>query len=167
MDVNLKYTVVETRFGWVVLVGSEMGLRSVWLPQSSPAGALAKVGGAIRDAAEDPTAFGDLPERLRRYFCGEAVEFPDRLDYGKASVFQRAVWDTARSIPHGHTESYGWVAAQMGSPRASRAVGGALGQNPLSIIVPCHRVVASNGGLCGFGGGVALKKRLLDLEMAT
>ncbi len=163
MHLNIRYATVETRLGWVILVGSEKGLRLVSLPQPSQGEALAKVGRALCDAVEDVAAFGDLPLRLQRYFSGEVVAFPDRLDYGEATAFQQAVWEAARSISYGHTRNYGWVAARIGRPRACRAVGRALGQNPISIIVPCHRVIAA-GGLGGFGGGVALKKRLLDME---
>jgi methylated-DNA-[protein]-cysteine S-methyltransferase len=77
------------------------------------------------------------------------------------------VWEITRLIPYGETRSYAWVAEQIGQPRAVRAVGQALGKNPLPIIIPCHRVITSNGKLGGFGGGLEMKKRLLSLEAAT
>jgi len=166
MRSNLKYATVDTPFGCVLMVRSERGLRSVSLPRSTRIEALSQAGRSLHGAEEDTAAFGDLPLRLQSYFNGEAVAFPDELDYGEATAFQRAVWRATRSIPYGSTRSYGWVAAQIGRPRASRAVGGALGRNPIAIVVPCHRVVAG-GGLGGFGGGVAFKKRLLDLEAGS
>lgn len=163
MRLKLKYATVDTRLGTILVVRSEKGLRAVSLPQAARTGESAEVEHSLRDAEADAAAFGDLPLRLQRYFGGEAVAFPDELDYADATAFQQAVWQATRSIPHGSTRTYGWVAARIGRPHASRAVGRALGRNPIAIVVPCHRVVAG-GGLGGFGGGIALKKRLLDLE---
>ena len=95
---------------------------------------------------------------------GENVTFPDQLDLTSASDFQKKVWQAARLIPYGETRSYLWVATQAGNPMASRAAGGALGRNPLPIIIPCHRVIAGNGGVGGFTGGIEMKMRLLALE---
>ena len=160
----IKFTTVNTEGGWVGLVGSESGLILLTLPKISRKSALSKIKGFATDAIEDSSAFGDLPKRLQLYFIGEKVTFPDRLDLGDATDFDRAVWKATRSIPYGETRSYAWVARQCGSPWAYRAVGGALARNPLPIIIPCHRVVASNGSLGGFGGGLELKRRLLELE---
>jgi len=92
------------------------------------------------------------------------VDFPDELDFGSAPPFREAVWQATRSIPFGETRSYGWVAERIGKPNASRAVGQALAANQLAILVPCHRVIGSDGGLCGFGGGLEMKRSLLDME---
>jgi len=100
------------------------------------------------------------------YFTGQRVDFPDRLDLSGATPFQRGVWQAARLIPYGETRSYAWVAGQIGKPKAARAVGQALGRNPLPLIVPCHRVLAADGGIGGFSGGVEMKKYLLAHEMA-
>ena len=110
-----------------------------------------------------PHLFQNLIERLRLYFDGKKVSFSDRLDLD-GTVFQREVWEATRAIPYGETRSYGWVARQIQKPDAARAVGQALGRNPLLVIVPCHRVLASNGELCGFGGGLDMKRYLLRLE---
>jgi epoxyqueuosine reductase len=163
MRLNASYARVETEFGWVVVVRSEMGLRSVSLPQSTSAKALAMVNDLVGGAREDAAGFGDLLLRLQRYFRGEVIEFPDALDYGKATGFQVDVWEATRGISYGQVGRYAEVAERIGRPRAYRAVGGALGRNPISIVVPCHRVVGAEG-LCGFGGGLDLKRRLLDLE---
>jgi len=105
-------------------------------------------------------------ERLRMYFRGQETAFPVKLDLSGATAFQRDVWEITRAIPYGETRSYGWVAGQIKKPGAARAAGQALGRNPLPIIIPCHRVIAGNGGLGGFSGGIECKKQLLRLEGA-
>ena len=160
----IKFAIVNAKFGWVGMCGSEAGLAFLTLPKSSRMAALSEIKEFASDAVEVTSAFGDLPSRLQRYFNGEKVLFSDRLDLSGATSFDRAVWETTLSIPYGETRSYAWVAQQVGSPRAFRAVGGALARNQFPIIVPCHRVVASNGKLGGFSGGLALKRRLLELE---
>lgn len=159
-----SYTVFCTGMGWVGLVSAEAGLKRVTLPQASPEAARQQLADLLQTAVRDDEAFSDLTLRLRRYFEGEPEDFPDALEMDSASHFYRAVWHETRSIPYGETRSYAWVAQQIGRPRASRAVGQALGRNPLPIVVPCHRVVGSDGGLCGFGGGLDMKRRLLELE---
>ncbi len=161
---RVSYAIFDTEFGWVGIVGSDGGLyRLIW-HQPSPAAVLSALSPFLSGAIEDSPFFADLPQRLQRYFRGEEVHFPDRLDLSDATPFQRAVLELVRSIPYGETKSYAWVAKQSGKPKAFRAVGQVLGRNPLPIIVPCHRVVGSDGSLVGFGSGVGLKKRLLDME---
>jgi len=160
----IKFATVNTKFGWVGVGGSEAGLVLLTLPKSSRKATLSEIKELAADAVEDTFAFGDLPNRLQRYFNGDMVLFPDRIDLSGATTFHRAVWDATLSIPYGETRTYAWVAQQIGKPRALRAVGKALARNPFPIIVPCHRVVASNGNLGGFRGGLELKKRLLELE---
>ncbi|MDP2951694.1 MAG: MGMT family protein [Chloroflexota bacterium] len=111
-----------------------------------------------------PESFDDLPRRFQRALLGEEVSFPDPLDPERATLFQRAVWEVVRSIPYGKTQSYLWVALQVGKPGAARAVGQALGANPFFMVVPCHRVLAQDGSLGGFAGGLAMKRRLLEIE---
>ena len=160
----IKFTTVNTKFGWVGLVGSEAGLIELILPKSSRKAVLSEIKESAADAVEDTTEFSDLSSRLQRYFSGEKVLFSDNIDLNGATTFDRGVWKATADIPYGQTRSYAWVAEQIGRPRAFRAVGGALARNPLPIIVPCHRVIASSGNLGGFGGGLTLKKRLLELE---
>ena len=161
---KMKYVLVKTAFGWLAVTGSEKGLHSLIMAQPTHEAALTKVRRVDRDAMKDDRAFGDLPERLKGYFDGEKVIFDDKLDLDGATEFQRNVWEATRAIPHGETRSYAWVARKIGNPRACRAVGNALGRNRLSIIIPCHRVISSDGGLGGFGNDLPLKKRLLELE---
>lgn len=111
----------------------------------------------------DEEIFTDAVEQLAAYFAGELTEFELDLDLG-GTEFQRKVWGALRTIPYGETRSYGEIAMQIGSPGASRAVGLANGRNPIGIIVPCHRVIGSTGGLTGYGGGIERKRALLALE---
>jgi O-6-methylguanine DNA methyltransferase len=105
----------------------------------------------------------DVSEELDAYFRGQLREFKCDLDL-KGTSFQKKVWEALRGIPYGQTRSYGEIARTVGNPKAVRAVGSANGANPVPIIVPCHRVIQSNGSLGGFGGGLDLKKSLLEGE---
>ena len=160
----IRHAVADTKLGWIGMVSSEKGLTFITLPEASRKAALSKIKGFISNSVEDASAFGDLPSRLQQYFAGNKVNFPDRLDLSGDTAFQQVIWNLTRAIPYGETRSYAWVARLGVNPSASRAVGGALARNRLPIIVPCHRVVASDGGLGGFSGGKELKKQLLDLE---
>lgn len=101
--------------------------------------------------------------QLNEYFAGKRQTFQVSLD-PKGTQFQLKVWQALRNIPYGHTVSYGQIAQAIGRPGAARAIGAANGQNPLSIIVPCHRVIGSNGKLVGYGGGLSIKEALLSHE---
>lgn len=167
MTGELKYATFNTDMGWVGILSSSKGLLSVTLPQRSVEEANRLLGSKVNQAIWSPHLFADLMERLKVYFSGRKATFPDELDLSGATPFQREVWKITRLIPYGDTRSYLWVAEQIGRPRAVRAVGQALGRNPLAIIVPCHRVIASDGGFGGFGGGVEMKRHLLWLEASA
>ncbi|TCO62451.1 methylated-DNA--[protein]-cysteine S-methyltransferase [Actinocrispum wychmicini] len=119
----------------------------------------------------DPSTFGHREEdgfdevraQLDAYFAGTLTEFDLPLAM-LGTPFQQRVWAALRDIPYGETTSYGELAEQLGNPKASRAVGLANGRNPISVIVPCHRVVGSTGDLTGYGGGIERKRHLLDFE---
>jgi len=111
---------------------------------------------------DEPAAAGLLAD-LRRYFAGEPVRFRSPLDLSAGTAFQQKVWRRMQRIPYGRLVTYGRIARDVGSPGAARAVGGACGRNPVALVNPCHRVVASNG-IGGFGGGLRLKRRLLRHE---
>jgi methylated-DNA-[protein]-cysteine S-methyltransferase len=113
----------------------------------------------------DPAAFGAVTRQLDEYFDGSRTTFD--LELAPAGTpFQRRVWDELTRIPAGRTATYGEIAGRAGRPGAARAVGAAVGRNPISIVVPCHRVVGADGSLTGYAGGVARKAFLLDLEGA-
>ena len=105
----------------------------------------------------------ELKKQLDAYFAGQLRQFTVPLDL-RGTPFQRQVWDILRMIPWGETRSYGEIAAALGRPKAARAVGRAVGTNPVSIVVPCHRIIGSNGMLTGYGGGLDRKAALLKLE---
>lgn len=105
-------------------------------------------------------------QQLNEYFAGQRQQFSIVLDM-RGTRFQKNVWDALLAIPFGETRSYGELAKQLGNPKASRAVGAANGRNPLSIIVPCHRVIGSSGKLTGFAGGLETKAHLLSLEKSA
>ncbi len=111
----------------------------------------------------DDTVFGEVKSQLSAYFAGELQDFDLPLA-PQGTAFQMSVWKALTTIPYGGTRSYGEIAAQVGNPKASRAVGAANGQNPIPIIIPCHRVIGSTGKLTGFGGGLPTKVALLNLE---
>ena len=121
-----------------------------------------------------PPSMPDIPDEpllsyaydiLTNYFTGKTVDFSQvPLKLSSGTEFQIAVWNAIREIPAGETRSYKWLAEQIGNPKAVRAVGGAVGANPISIIIPCHRVIRSDGKLGGYGGGVKQKRLLLELE---
>jgi methylated-DNA-[protein]-cysteine S-methyltransferase len=144
--------------GDLLLAADRTGLRGVFLdPHDPPRGA----GTWVRDDA-DPLLVA-AGEQLDAYFAGRLRAFDLPLaPYG--TPFQLRVWEALRAIPYGATASYGELARRIGAPTASRAVGAANGRNPLSIVVPCHRVVGSKGTLTGYAGGLERKRRLLDLE---
>lgn len=119
--------------------------------------------GAEVDEAQAPPVLRETVRQLREYFAGERTDF-DLPTGAPGTDFQQRVWDRLRDIPYGRTWSYGELARALGRPGAARAVGLANGRNPLSIVVPCHRVVGADGAITGYGGGVERKQRLLDLE---
>lgn len=127
---------------------------------------------ACRWAGAGETAQGDHPvleaaaRQLEEYLAGRRSTFDLPLEPRGGTPFQRRVWEALRRIPYGATRSYGELAAEVGSPRAARAVGSANARNPISIFIPCHRVIQSSGQSGGYGGGPAVKRRLLALEAA-
>ena len=164
MTQKLNYTVFETDTGWLGILASFKGLRVITLPQKSAQAARQQLEDSVNYATHAPHLFDELVYRFRQYFNGQKVSFPDAFDPVNASDFQRQVWEATRRIPYGETRSYTWVAEQIKKPGAVRAVGQALGRNPLPIIVPCHRVLAKSGKLGGFTGGTDLKRYLLKVE---
>jgi len=107
-----------------------------------------------------------LSAQLKKYFAGRAVKFDAQLDFSAGTRFEHAVWRACMRIPRGETRSYSELAAMAGYPRAARAAGNAMARNPFAIVVPCHRVVRADGSIGRYGYGVALKRKLLEMERA-
>lgn len=153
------YSFYESPVGKLLLAGDDSALTLISFPG----------GKAARQPAPDwlrrNELFTSVKQQLAAYFAGELTEF-DLALRPEGTGFQLLVWQALRQIPYAETCSYGDIAAMVGKPEASRAVGAANGQNPLPIVIPCHRVIGSNGDLTGFGGGLACKKHLLALEQA-
>ena len=152
------YTHVESPVGPLLLAGSGESLLCISFP--SGRGARRPKPGWTADAAP----FREAARQLDAYFTGELTGFDLPLE-PRGNPFQMAVWAELRRIPYGETASYGDIARRIGEPlSASRAVGAANGANPLPIVIPCHRVIGADNSLTGFGGGLATKRFLLDLE---
>jgi methylated-DNA-[protein]-cysteine S-methyltransferase len=111
-----------------------------------------------------PLFLRKFSRKLRQYAAGKSVRWTVPLDLSAGTTFQQSVWHVLKTIPRGETRSYGWVAQQIGKPESSRAVGMACGANPIPVVIPCHRVIAGDGSIGGFGGGLPMKRRLLALE---
>jgi len=160
-------TSCRTGFGWVGIVASEAGLVELTLPRATEAETLHHLRELHGPGEPDDGRLAALKTSLEAYFRGEQVSFDEwTLDASAGTLFQRRVWAITRAIPRGQTRTYGDLARAAGSPGGARAVGQSMARNPWPIIVPCHRVVGSNGRLTGFGGGLEMKQRLLDMEGA-
>lgn len=143
--------------GTLILAADEQGLRYIKFKNSKTAVSIQK------DWKRHPAFFKKVKSQLNAYFNSELREFDLPLA-PEGTEFQKRVWKILQKIPYGTVVTYQWVASRIGNPKAPRAVGGAIGKNRLAIVIPCHRVIGSNGSLTGFGGGLDRKRRLLDLE---
>ncbi|MDQ2751049.1 MAG: methylated-DNA--[protein]-cysteine S-methyltransferase [Actinomycetota bacterium] len=153
----MRYTWFESPIGALLLVRDDVGLTGLYLPHG-------KYPVTVAPSWErDDGAFADVTSQLEEYFAGRRREFDLPLR-PIGTAFQLRVWNALLDIPYGQTTSYGKTAAEIGAPTASRAVGLANGQNPIPIIIPCHRVVGANGSLTGYGGGLDAKRWLLAHE---
>lgn len=153
----LAYTTVQSPVGPLLLAGDERGLHLVYFMNGR------RPKSPERNWTEDTKPFKEVIRQLKAYFAGKLREFDLPLVL-HGTDFQLLVWNRLQKIPYGETVSYGQIARDLGNPEASRAVGLANGSNPIPIIVPCHRVIGSNGHLTGFGGGLPVKEKLLALE---
>ena len=160
-----KYHVQELPSGWIGLVAGAKGLRRATLKPTA-AEVMEDLGADADGAEPDPAAFRETVDCLLRYSGGELSALDGiELDLEGAPPFFRAAWRACRRIPPGETRSYRWLAAEAGNPLALRAAGQAMARNRFSLIVPCHRVIASDGGLGGYGGGgLGVKAGLLRME---
>jgi methylated-DNA-[protein]-cysteine S-methyltransferase len=158
------YSFVTTRVGKLLLVGEDRGaggglvLRGLFFADATHAADAIPAG-----ACEDASAFVSVALQIDEYLRGWRTTFDVPLE-PRGTEFQLAVWRALRAIPYGATTTYAAIARTIGRPRAVRAVGAANGKNPLSIVVPCHRVIGGDGSLTGYAGGLAAKKKLLEIE---
>jgi O-6-methylguanine DNA methyltransferase len=165
------YDIISTPLGKITVVFSDKGVCRIVIGKQSPTvptPVQAPVAHVI--SGKTPLIVNRkelVPEwrwQLEAYFLGKPVVFEIPLDISEKSSFRKKTWETLCRIPYGETRPYCWVAEQIGMPRASRAVGQANAANPVPIIIPCHRVVRSDGSLGGFSSGVHVKRQLLELE---
>jgi methylated-DNA-[protein]-cysteine S-methyltransferase len=154
------YTTVESPIGELLLVGERGVLHGLHMQDGL------RPTRVRPDWVRRDDAFSDVRAQLREYFAGERTTFDLRL-HMDGGAFQRTVWHALTEIPYGETISYGELARRIGRPDLARAVGTANGQNPIAVIVPCHRVIGANGKLVGYGGGLDNKRRLLELEQGV
>jgi methylated-DNA-[protein]-cysteine S-methyltransferase len=157
---SLAYKIIESPVGKLKLVASDKGLVAILWDNDRPHRGVPP---NELIANEQHFVLVETERQLCEYFAGKRKTFNVSLDM-RGTRFQKVVWEALLAIPFGETRSYGQIANQLGNPRATRAVGAANGKNPVSIIVPCHRVIGSSGKLTGFGGGLETKARLLNLE---
>ena len=158
---SLAYKMMESPVGELKLVASETGLVAILWEKDNPR----RVRLSELVADDQHPVLVETERQLREYFAGKRKTFSVAIDM-RGTRFQKDVWEALLAIPFGETRSYGQLAIKLGNPRATRAVGAANGRNPLSIIVPCHRVIAADGRMHGFSatGGVRTKLKLLEIE---
>jgi methylated-DNA-[protein]-cysteine S-methyltransferase len=156
---SLVKTTMQSPVGVLTLVASDAGLVAVLWPEDNPR--RVRLEPAREDAEHD--VLKAATTQLQEYFARARSTFNLPFDV-RGTTFQKQVWEQLLAIPYGETRSYGDIAKRLGKPAASRAVGAANGRNPLSIVVPCHRVIGTSGTLTGFAGGLDAKRMLLELE---
>jgi methylated-DNA-[protein]-cysteine S-methyltransferase len=162
MPPSFTFTRLATPIGELTLTASDTALTAVYFPTSRHGPPPTDRAGWIEGGGTHPL-LARARTQLEEYFAGSRTRFDLPLA-AAGSVFERRVWDALLEIPFGSTTSYGELARRLGDPRATRAVGGANGKNPIPIIVPCHRVIGADGDLTGFGGGIERKRWLLAHE---
>ena len=161
---NRCYDIFLTELGWVGALASSRGLVRLAV-KSTPQEALDELGPEAVTARHDPGVLDGIRHSFQAYSRGVECSLEEiPVDLDGAPPFFKAAWEACRTIPPGETRSYAWLAAAAGRPHAFRAAGQAMARNPLSIVVPCHRVIGSDGGLHGYGGGLERKTLLLELE---
>ncbi|HEX7537533.1 MAG TPA: methylated-DNA--[protein]-cysteine S-methyltransferase [Dermatophilaceae bacterium] len=158
-----SHTVIDSPVGSLTLVAEDDALVGLYMDLQRHRPDEEKLG-EEDSRGREAEPFRSAADQLDAYFAGALTRFTLPLA-PRGSGFQQRVWAALQEIPYGETESYGELAARIGSPGGARAVGLANGKNPISIVIPCHRVVGSTGNLTGYGGGLDRKKKLLDLEL--
>ena len=161
--ISLYYTSFNSPIGKIHLAATEKGLCEVGISEREKRFVKSLQKTYKIKPVKDDAAFKELVKLLKRYFNGERIKIDIPFDF-QGTDFEKKVWKALLKIPYGKTKTYGEIAREIGLPNGARAVGNACGKNPIPIIIPCHRVVASNGGLGGYTGGIGIKKKLLKIE---
>lgn len=158
--------IFQSPWGWMGVAESSKGIQAIVLPKQSKQA----VESDLTNQGSGPWQQGDslrlesVRRQLLDYLAGRRDTFDVPLDLSHGTSFQRQVWRTLQRVPYGKLRSYQWIAARVGGPHYARAVGNAVGANPLPIVIPCHRIVAHDASLGGFSGGLSMKRKLLSLE---
>ena len=164
---QLYYDIFLSQLGWIGALASPRGLRRL-VVGATPQEALDELGPEASQGRHAPAALDDVRHHLEAYLRGKEKSLEDvTLDLEGAPPFFKAAWEACRTIPPGETRSYAWLASAAGRPGAFRAAGQAMAKNRLALIIPCHRVIGSDGNLHGYRGGLAQKAQLLALENPT
>ena len=158
--------IFKSPWGWIGISESAEGIDGIALPKQSKRA----IEQALREQSCEPFQAASSPRleiarrQLLDYLAGKRNTFDVPLDLSKGTSFQRQVWRMLQRVPFGKLRSYQWIATRVGGPQYARAVGNAVGANPLPIVIPCHRIVAHDASLGGFSGGLSMKRKLLSLE---
>ncbi len=164
----IHYSHLNPAFGPVFVAKTAKGVCFINLSKISEAGFQSLLRKKFqKQSIRDDSALKSVTNELRDYFNGNKVNFKSLLDLKTGTIFQRMVWDKIAEIPHGELRTYKWIASEIGNINAVRAVGNAVGKNPVPPIIPCHRVIRTDGKLGGFSSGIPLKKWLLKLENSS
>lgn len=158
--------IFQSPWGWMGIAESSKGIHTIVLPKHSKRAVEAELHtpsyGPVQQA--ESSRLAAARQQLLDYLAGKRSTFDVPLDLSSGTSFQRQVWRTLQRVPYGKLRSYQWIAARVGGPQYARAVGNAVGSNPIPIVIPCHRIVAQDATLGGFSGGLHMKRKLLSLE---
>lgn len=158
-DPNICYTIQSTHLGDVVLAARGMHLVGLWFDQQQH-----QPSPSAWSRVSEHVVLTQAQQQVQQYLKGQRQHFDLPVAFVSGTPFQQQVWSALQAIPYGHTLSYSDIAQRVSRPRAVRAVGAAIGRNPLSLVIPCHRVLGANGALTGYAGGLQRKQALLALE---
>jgi methylated-DNA-[protein]-cysteine S-methyltransferase len=161
-----SYTIFQVEQGWVGLVGNEKGIERIYLPGLTKEELRKRIQREFSESQEEESLLKGAKRELVEYFEGSRSRFEMPLDLSRATPFQKRAYQVMSTIPFGEVRTYRWLAEKVGNPKAVRAVGSANARNQWPVVIPCHRIVGSDGRLTGFSapGGLALKEELLRLE---
>ena len=164
----LSHCLFETDFGWMILQKDETGLIKSTIPVESRDMCIKKISESKKTSVLDNHNFKYLIDRIQTYLSGSSDDFKDiSVSLGRNGTFFEKSWIICREVPEGETRSYSWLANKVGNRKATRAAGQAMANNPLPIIIPCHRIIGKSGNLTGYGKGseyLLLKEKLLQIE---